>query len=168
MSNREPVVRKKSVLRVVKCASILKELLCLLPWSLAFWITFLFWPWLAARPPHSLTYSWSNLPKIAQFSALEFCQWNVTVSQSTTNCSVIMIQPLSVYKEYIFLLWEKKWEGSVCSSYLNVRITWFSPHNVAFTNLNLNQKLGKNRSDVPSTYNLSDRQFEDGCRCFGT
>ena len=36
---------------------------------------------------------------IEDLSALEFCGWNVTVSQKTTNCSVIMGQLPSVYEE---------------------------------------------------------------------
>jgi hypothetical protein len=110
---------------------------------------------------------WSNLPKIAHLSVLKFCWWNVTVSQKTTNRFVIMGQLLSVYGKYILMLWEKKWEGSVHSSYLNVRNMWFSPHNVASTDPNLNQKSGEKRGNVLNTYNLLDRQFEDGWRCFG-
>ena len=55
------------------------------------------------------------------------------------------------------------------SSYLNVRNMWYIHHNVAFTNLNLNQKSGENQRNVLNTCNLWDRQIEDDWpgRCFG-
>jgi hypothetical protein len=67
-----------------------------------------------------------------------------------------MLQLLSVYGKYILLIWGEKWEGSVNSLYLNVKYMCFIPHNVASTDLNLNQKSGKNRRDVLNTYDLSD------------
>ena len=115
--NGEAVARKKSVLRMMKDASILKKLLGPLLWSFAFGIRFLFWPELSAPPPHSLAVDL----KIAQLSALKFCSWNVTVSQKTTNCSMITVKLLPVHRKYILLIWGKKWEGSVHSSYLNVK-----------------------------------------------
>jgi len=110
---------------------------------------------------------WSNLPKIAHLSALKLCPWNVTVSQKTTNCAMIMVKILSVYCKYILLIWQKKWEGSVHSSYLNVRNVWFTLHNVASTDLHLNQKSGEKQRNVLNAYNLSDHQFKDSWRSFG-
>ena len=48
------IVRRKILLRTMKNTSTLKELLCLLPSLVAFWISFFLWPWLTSPPsPHS-------------------------------------------------------------------------------------------------------------------
>jgi hypothetical protein len=53
----------------------------------------------------------------------------VTVSQKTTNSSMIIVKLLSVYGEQELLLYKKSLEGLAHFSYLNVRygILGFSP-----------------------------------------
>ena len=85
-----------------------------------------------------------EFPKIAHLLVFKFCLWDITVSHKTTNCSIPIVKLLSVYGRYIFLIWEKKWEGSVHSSYLNVKNMWITFHIVVHTDLNLSQKSGKN------------------------
>ncbi len=66
------------------------------------------------------------------------------------------------------MLWEKKWEESIHSSYLNVKFLNFTTHIVAPTDVNLKQKLGEKWNSILNTYELSDRQFESYWGCFGS
>ena len=67
-------------------------------------------------------------------------RWNVTVSQNSTIFSMIMV--VQLLPVYILLIWGKKWEGSVNSSYFNVinKNMRFTRHKCSF---NLNRKSGK-------------------------
>jgi hypothetical protein len=42
--------------------------------------------------------------KIAHLSAIEFCWWNVTVSQKTTKHSISIVKSLSIYWIYVLLI----------------------------------------------------------------
>jgi hypothetical protein len=66
----------------------------------------------------------------------------------------------------IYLCYEKKWEESIHSSYLNVKFLNCTTHIVAPADLNLKQKLRKKWRTILNTYELSDRQFESCWGCF--